>query len=129
MREIIPPLLFSLFLTSLVFLTTPVTSEDKGFDKDGQHYGVMAGYKGFDSNLAYYSPWCYRTLTPKLASFLPWKIIDNFRFLSFCFCFLGLFLFYFYWLTYLHVFIHLQPLFSSLLHSLNLLFPWKDDRF
>lgn len=73
---------FSIFAT-LIFLTTPVTESNQGFDYDGRIYGVMAGEKSFPQDLAYMPPWCYRVLTPFLASQLPWNILSNFRVLAF----------------------------------------------
>jgi hypothetical protein len=69
-------------LVTLVFFTTPVTESNQGFDYDGRIYGVMAGEKSFEQDLAYIAPWRYRVLTPFLASQLPWNVLDNFRVLA-----------------------------------------------
>ena len=69
-------------LVTLVFFTTPVTESNQGFDYDGRIYGVMAGEKSFEQELAYIAPWRYRVLTPFLASQLPWDVLDNFRALA-----------------------------------------------
>lgn len=71
----------SIFVT-LIFFTTPVTESNQGFDYDGRIYGVMAGEKSFEQELAYIAPWCYRVLTPFLASQLPLDVLDNFRVLA-----------------------------------------------
>lgn len=71
----------SIFVT-LIFFTTPVTESNQGFDYDGRIYGVMAGEKSFEQELAYIAPWRYRVLTPFLASQLPLDVLDNFRVLA-----------------------------------------------
>jgi hypothetical protein len=66
-----------------VFLTTATTEYRQGFGADGRIYGVMAGEASFPSDLGHTPPWCYRILSPYIASLLPWSVLDNFRVLAF----------------------------------------------
>ena len=67
---------------ALFFFATPVTENHQGFDSDGMSYGVMAGSPLFPNWLGHIAPFCYRVLTPYLASRLPWGLLDNFRALA-----------------------------------------------
>jgi hypothetical protein len=70
-------------LVTAVLLTTPVIENNGGFDSDGRNYGAMAGEPSLSAEFAHQPPWCYRVLTPALASLLPGPILDRFRVLAF----------------------------------------------
>lgn len=73
-----------LILVAAVFATTPITEYNAGFDSDGLVYGAMAGGdERLDASWARLPPWCYRVVTPFLASLLPWSTLQNFRVLAF----------------------------------------------
>ncbi len=62
-----------LLLSALVWLATPRTEENGGFDSDGIHYGAMALADARLDELARTAPFCYRVLTPWLArQVAPW---------------------------------------------------------
>ena len=70
-------------LVTAVFLSTPITEKNAGFDSDGVHYAAMAGENSLSPRLAHVAPWCYRILTPYIASLLPFDGLTNFRVLAF----------------------------------------------
>jgi hypothetical protein len=81
-----PALLAAIGIVDLVlavFLSTPTTEYNKGWDSDGLIYGAMADPRSFPPGTASAAPWCYRVLTPYLASQLPWHGLDSFRVLAF----------------------------------------------
>ena len=84
----------STILVSVVFLTTPVTEHNRGFDSDGRFYAAMADNDLFCSGMTNAAPWCYRVLTPGLAGTLPWSTLDNFRFIAFASSVSSLFILY-----------------------------------
>jgi len=73
----------SIALVGVVFLSTPIVELNRGFDSDGVHYGAMAGEASFPSIVGQIAPWCYRILTPYIASLLPYQTLSNFRVLAF----------------------------------------------
>jgi hypothetical protein len=75
--------LVSLLLVSLVFVSTPRTTSFDGFDFDGRYYASMAGEVSLPSQLAHHAPWCFRILTPYLASLLPFDSLTSFQILAF----------------------------------------------
>jgi hypothetical protein len=83
MKATILTVVASTILGGVVFMSTPVTEHNRGFDSDGMAYGVMAGEASFPSFLGRSAPWCYRILTPYLASLLPFDTLSNFRVLAF----------------------------------------------
>jgi len=83
-----------IFVVFLVLLTTPITEKNSGFDSDGQRYAAMAGELSLSPDLALQAPYCYRILTPYLASLLPLDTISNFRVLAFLSNVLSLYILY-----------------------------------
>ena len=78
--ESIPGLvLIASLLTTVVFLTTPVTESNRGFDFDGVFYAAMAGSPLINNSYAHVAPWCYRILTPAVVHLLPWDTLTSFR--------------------------------------------------
>src|SRR5580765_7542629 len=73
----------ALVLTAVVFATTPVTTNNAGFDFDGLFYAAMAGSPGVMPALAHVAPWCYRIVTPFLVSRLSWETLTGFRVVAF----------------------------------------------
>lgn len=73
----------SMFLVGLVFVTTPVTEHNGGYDSDGMYYGAMAGDGTLPASFSQTAPWSYRIVTPWLASLLPFETLTNFRVLAF----------------------------------------------
>jgi hypothetical protein len=74
---------FALLLTAVVFATTPVTTNNAGFDFDGVFYAAMAGSPGTMPGMAHVAPWCYRIVTPFIVSLLPWETLTGFRIVAF----------------------------------------------
>lgn len=70
-------------LVTGVFFSTPLTGRNAGFDSDGVQYGAMAGAAMSDPAAGHLAPWCYRVLTPCLASLLPFQTLTNFRIVAF----------------------------------------------
>jgi hypothetical protein len=70
-------------LVSFVWATTPLTEVNDGYDADGRFYGAMADRAAADPSLLRQAPWCWRVLTPFLASLLPFSTIRNFELLAF----------------------------------------------
>lgn len=73
----------ALLITAAVFATTPVTTNNAGFDFDGVFYAAMAGSPAVIPALAHVAPWCYRIVTPFLVSRLPWETLTGFRVVAF----------------------------------------------
>ena len=76
-------LLAACFFTAAVFVTTPLTTSNAGFDFDGMFYAAMAGSPRVKPALAHVAPWCYRIATPALVSRLPWDTLTSFRSVAF----------------------------------------------
>lgn len=72
-----------MFLVGIVFVTTPVTEHNGGYDSDGMYYGAMAGESTLPASFLQTAPWSYRIATPWLASLLPFETLANFRALAF----------------------------------------------
>ena len=72
-----------MLLTAVVFATTPVTTNNEGFDFDGLFYAAMAGSPLVMPEMAHAAPWCYRIVTPYLVSLLPWETLTSFRIAAF----------------------------------------------
>jgi hypothetical protein len=84
-------LLFLLF----VWLTTPLIESNRGLDNDGVLYAAMAQRATHpDDPNAFFAPWCWRVLTPFLASLLPFDLLGNFKVLAFVTNWLSLLLLY-----------------------------------
>jgi len=73
----------ALLLTAVVFATTPVTTNNAGFDFDGVFYAAMAGSPLVMPEMAHAAPWCYRIATPFFVSLLPWETLTSFRIAAF----------------------------------------------
>lgn len=82
-KTLLLTILGAIILVGVVFLTTPVTEFNGGFDSDGRYYGAMAGEPSFPAEAKQVAPWCYRVLTPYLASLLPYGTLLDFRILGF----------------------------------------------
>jgi len=70
-------------LTATVWATTPQIGYNFDYDHDGMYYGTMAGSKLFDVRFRYHAPWCWRVLTPFLASLMPFRTLTSFIILAF----------------------------------------------
>lgn len=75
--------MLALLLTAAVFATTPITTNNSGFDFDGVFYAAMAGSPRVTPTMARVAPWCYRVVTPSLVSLLPWDVLTSFRIVAF----------------------------------------------
>ena len=75
--------LLPLVLLSIIAVSTPVTERAKGFDSDGKRYAAMADESLFKPRYRHEAPWCWRVVTPFLASQLPFETLTNFRVLAF----------------------------------------------
>lgn len=75
-------ILIAIVLVGVVFVSTPVTEHNEGFDSDGVYYAALAGDRSFAPDFTRIAPWCYRVLTPYLASLLPYETLQNFRILA-----------------------------------------------
>ncbi len=75
--------LLPLVLLSIIAVSTPVTERAKGFDSDGKRYAAMADESLFKPRYRHEAPWCWRVVTPFLASRLPFETLTNFRVLAF----------------------------------------------
>jgi len=80
--EIILLAAVSLLLPLLVFIATPLNEHNGGRDADGVHYAAMADTLAADSADARAAPFCWRILTPWLASVLPLPPLASFRLLA-----------------------------------------------
>jgi len=76
-------LVLALIVTAAVFLTTPLTPSNAGYDFDGMFYAAMAGSPRVKPALAHVAPWCYRVATPALVSRMPFDTLTSFRSLAF----------------------------------------------
>ncbi|RME00448.1 MAG: hypothetical protein D6812_09760, partial [Deltaproteobacteria bacterium] len=80
-------IVLAFFTTTIFFLTTPITPSNGGYDSDGLVYGVMAGAPLLPPQEAAYvrrmAPWCYRIVSPAIASLLPFDPLTNFRVMAF----------------------------------------------
>jgi hypothetical protein len=72
-------LLLSVLLTLVIFSTTEVTERNEGYDSDGVVYAMISSMPLFTLPEMIVPPFCYRILTPKLASLLPGELLDRFR--------------------------------------------------
>lgn len=72
-------LLVPAVLLGWAYFSTPLIDNNGGLDTDGVIYASMAGMEGLDSRAARVAPWCYRVLTPWLASLLPLETIQAFK--------------------------------------------------
>ncbi|MBI4865102.1 MAG: hypothetical protein HY815_33310 [Candidatus Riflebacteria bacterium] len=75
--------LLPLLFTTLICWTTPLTRYGDGYDSDGKFYAAMAGDPLFSCEYSRAAPWCFRILTPWLASLLPLQTLDAFRVIGF----------------------------------------------
>src|SRR5512139_295474 len=76
--------LVALVIASLMFLATPPTAADGGFEWDALYYGARAGLDHPDAEqLRQTAPYCWRVLTPFLVSLLPLSPLDGFRLVAF----------------------------------------------
>lgn len=76
-------LAIALLLTGAVFVTTDVTTNNRGLDFDGVFYAAMAHHPEIAPDLAHVVPWCYRVLTPAVVSVMPWETLTSFRVAAF----------------------------------------------
>jgi hypothetical protein len=76
-------LVFALIVTAAVFVTTPLTPSNAGYDFDGMFYAAMAGSPRVKPALAHVAPWCYRVATPAVAARMPFDTLTSFRSLAF----------------------------------------------
>jgi hypothetical protein len=86
--------ILALILLSIISVTTPVIEYNKGFDSDGVFYGAMAGEEQIHPRLKFVAPFCWRVVTPFLASILPFSTITNFTVLAFLSNWLSLIMLY-----------------------------------
>jgi hypothetical protein len=84
--------LMAAVLVAAAFFSTPITEHNAGFDSDGVFYAAMAGEDSFPPIAGRQAPWCYRVLTPYLASLLPFQTLTSFRVLALVSNFLSLIL-------------------------------------
>jgi hypothetical protein len=71
-----------LLLLAIIGASTPVTERAQGFDSDGKRYAVMADASLFKARYSHEAPWCWRVMTPFLASLLPFSTLTDFRVLA-----------------------------------------------
>jgi hypothetical protein len=76
-------LALALIVTAAVFVTTPLTRSNAGYDFDGMFYAAMAGSPRVKPAMAHVAPWCYRVATPALVSRMPFDTLTSFRSLAF----------------------------------------------
>ena len=67
-------------LAVLVFVTTPTTENQGGFDSDGTIYAKMVEGPVVRPDIP--APYRQRILTPRLASLLPGSLLDRFRLIA-----------------------------------------------
>ena len=72
-----------LLLLTIAAVSTPVVERAKGFDSDGKRYAAMAAPGLFKERYRVAAPWCWRVMTPFLASHLPFETLTSFRVLAF----------------------------------------------
>jgi hypothetical protein len=72
-----------LLLLAIIAASTPVTERAQGFDSDGKRYAAMADASLFKERYSHEAPWCWRVMTPFLASLLPFSTLTDFRVLAF----------------------------------------------
>lgn len=70
--------------------TTPLIEYNRGFDSDGVFYGAMATEPSAFLQGRHVAPYCWRIVTPLLASLLPFPLLDSFRVLAFLSAWLNL---------------------------------------
>ncbi len=83
----------AVFLIAATSLATP-TMSPSGFNSDGARYAAMAEPALFRPGVGEVAPWCWRPLTPYLASWLPVPTREGFRLLGFVCNFLSLLILY-----------------------------------
>jgi len=81
-------------ILALVWASTPLIERNGGLDYDGVYYAAMASAHPADPSLARIAPYCWRVVTPFLASLLPFGTITNFEVLAFLSNWLALALLY-----------------------------------
>lgn len=86
--------LLPLLVLTSIWLSTPLIEHNSGRDSDGVLYAAMAESKVADSAFSSTAPWCWRPLTPLLASLLPFSTIMDFKVLAFFSNWLSLILIY-----------------------------------
>jgi hypothetical protein len=86
--------ILALILLAIISVTTPLTEKNKGFDSDGVFYGAMAGEEQIHPRLKSVAPFCWRVVTPFLASILPFSTLTNFTVLAFISNWLSLIILY-----------------------------------
>ena len=86
--------LLPLCLLASVWLSTPLIEHNSGLDSDGVLYAAMAEKTAEGEALSRTAPWCWRPLTPFLASLLPYSTITDFKVLAFFSSWLSLVLLY-----------------------------------
>jgi hypothetical protein len=78
-----PFVLLPLAILAFVRATTPLTESASGLSFDGRFYAAMAERATADITLSHHAPWCWRVLTPFLASLLPFSTLTDFTVLAF----------------------------------------------
>jgi hypothetical protein len=76
-------LALSLLVVTAIWLGTGLVERNRGFDSDGVSYAAMAGEPTLPAAAARVAPYCWRVLTPFLASLLPLPTLAAFRALAF----------------------------------------------
>jgi len=66
-------------ITLAVWVTTPVTTENGGFDSDAAFYARLVDAPLFSAPPEVPPPYVYRVLTPRLVSWLPGPLLARFR--------------------------------------------------
>jgi hypothetical protein len=77
-RKLLGTAALPLIIIGFFYLTTPITQEYSGFGFDGRLYAAMSDPDNFPYQWSHHAPWCWRVLTPLLASFLPFTLTTNF---------------------------------------------------
>lgn len=86
--------LLPLLVLASIWLATPLIEHNSGRDSDGVLYAAMAEKTAGGEVLSRTAPWCWRPLTPFLASLLPFSTVMDFKVLAFFSNWLSLVLLY-----------------------------------
>ena len=78
----------------ILFSTTEVTERHDGYDSDGVVYAMISSFPLLTLPTDIVPPFCYRILTPKIASLLPGVLLDRFRMIALGASMLSLFTLY-----------------------------------
>jgi len=78
-RDLVTPALVYALIIAALWHITAITPERDGRGHDGRYYAMMSADERHASPYIPVAPFCYRVMTPALASYLPGPVVWRFR--------------------------------------------------